>query len=159
MSSSYSPEYKRHYYRLNRERILKHSARYRKENRERILERRNTTKYKATEIAYRQAYKAKHPYWYKKWKLRQYGLTLEQFEELLRAQNNRCRICSQEFSTKGRFRPCVDHCHSVGHVRGLLCQNCNTAIGLLSNSVTRVERLLKYLRQEELFNCNPFGKV
>src|SRR5437868_7229503 len=48
-----------------------------------------------------------------------YGLTYEKFEELKKAQDNKCQICAEE-------KPlCVDHCHKTKRVRGLLCRDCN----------------------------------
>ena len=40
----------------------------------------------------------------------------------------------------------VDHNHSTGKIRALLCSNCNTAIGLLKEDIPRVERLIEYLK-------------
>jgi hypothetical protein len=57
-------------------------------------------------------------------KLRQeYGLSLEQFAELLRAQRNACAICQAPNAD------CIDHCHASGRVRGVLCRSCNAGIG------------------------------
>lgn len=56
-----------------------------------------------------------------------YGLTIDDAALMLQRQNNRCAICEVEFSeTK---KPVVDHCHSSGKVRELLCSPCNTALG------------------------------
>ena len=55
-----------------------------------------------------------------------YGLTTEQYEQLLVDQDSRCAICG-EASLKLQ----VDHCHTNGKVRGLLCPKCNTALGYL----------------------------
>ena len=61
-------------------------------------------------------------------KLRLYGLTIEQFDAMIIAQRGLCGIC-------GRFmdRPCVDHCHETGKIRGLLCVGCNTKLAVLEN--------------------------
>lgn len=55
---------------------------------------------------------------------RYYGITLEQYDELLEKQEHKCVICDRhedEFKT----RLCVDHNHSTGEIRGLLCNYCN----------------------------------
>ena len=56
-----------------------------------------------------------------------YGLTVETYNQMLQEQNNKCAICSKE-SDKTLV---VDHCHTTGKVRSLLCFRCNTAIGFM----------------------------
>ncbi len=63
-----------------------------------------------------------------------YGLTAEDYQRLLAAQNGACAVCNE----KSERRLCVDHCHATGEVRGLLCSNCNTAIGLLDDDPDRM---------------------
>lgn len=56
-----------------------------------------------------------------------YGLTSSDVEAMIARQNNRCAICEVEFSTAKK--PVIDHCHSTGVVRNILCSPCNTALG------------------------------
>ncbi len=74
-----------------------------------------------------------------------YGITQEQYEQVLSAQENRCAICSiyAEDSRKGSLR--VDHDHLTGKVRGLLCHNCNVACGLLRDDPEAARKLADYL--------------
>ena len=58
-----------------------------------------------------------------------YGLSLEEVEKLLQQQNSLCAICNQP--PVGQRKLCVDHCHTTGQVRGLLCLQCNTTLGFL----------------------------
>jgi hypothetical protein len=58
---------------------------------------------------------------------RKYNLTSEQFNILLRNQNHQCKICKKQLE-KGR-KTHVDHNHKTGKIRGVLCHNCNTALG------------------------------
>lgn len=76
--------------------------------------------------------------------LASYGLTEEDYNAMLRAQENRCAACERESweVKRGLF---VDHCHKTGRVRGLLCSNCNTAIGLASDDPARLRALADYL--------------
>lgn len=79
-----------------------------------------------------------------------YGITLEQYEEMLRAQGGVCAICKQdEPAAHGRtgrkFKLSVDHCHDSGRIRGLLCQKCNRAIGLLGDDPATLHRAAAYL--------------
>lgn len=74
-----------------------------------------------------------------------FGLTREDFERLLTAQNNCCAICARLFSEERE--PCVDHDHKTSAVRGLLCRNCNFALGLLGDCAEAFESAANYLRK------------
>ncbi len=65
---------------------------------------------------------------------RKYGITINDYEQMLKQQNGVCKIC-KGLDPSGR-RLAVDHCHTTGVVRGLLCPSCNTALG-------RIEQYLK----------------
>lgn len=83
--------------------------------------------------------------------LAKYGLTLEQYEVMLDEQGGVCAICGQdEPAAHGRtgkkFLLSVDHCHETGRVRGLLCQKCNRAVGLLGDRVDLLEKAIAYLK-------------
>lgn len=74
---------------------------------------------------------------------RKYNITVEQFAELNNLQNGRCAVCRR----REKRRPLsVDHCHATGRVRGLLCSNCNTALGLLRDSTRVIALALQYLQ-------------
>lgn len=76
---------------------------------------------------------------------RKYGLTFADYGVILASQNSQCAICSVHFSEAQRGVLFVDHCHTTGKVRGLLCQNCNTAIGLLRDSPLLCTKAAEYL--------------
>ena len=79
-------------------------------------------------------------------KLKQsYGITVEQYNEMLKAQNHKCAICEKDETEVHRNRLFVDHCHNTGEIRGLLCNNCNTAIGHLKDSVEITLKAATYL--------------
>lgn len=59
--------------------------------------------------------------------LKRFGITEEQYEQLLQKQDGRCAVCFRPHS-EFRQRLCVDHDHHSGHVRGLLCTYCNRRI-------------------------------
>lgn len=61
-----------------------------------------------------------------------YGITLEEYDRMLEGQDSRCAICRREPGPHRQFS--VDHDHSTGRIRGILCHVCNTAIGLLGDS-------------------------
>jgi len=81
------------------------------------------------------------PDYYKKWKLRnQYGLTKDEFDGMIVEQNSLCKICSCHLDT-----PQIDHCHTTGKVRGLLCRNCNTSLGLLKENTNTLHSMIQYI--------------
>lgn len=79
--------------------------------------------------------------------LKQYDMTLSDYDKMLEKQGGRCKICSTDTprgqSTAGRFY--VDHNHETGEVRGLLCNDCNTGIGLLKDSPLILSKAIEYL--------------
>lgn len=71
-----------------------------------------------------------------------YGITPEEYDKILREQGGTCSICHGT-ETVGRLA--VDHCHSTGRVRGLLCTNCNQAIGKLKDDSQLLRNAINYL--------------
>lgn len=82
-----------------------------------------------------------------------YGVTPEGFAELLESQLGGCAICHEPHveGIKGKGL-CVDHCHKTGAVRGLLCRNCNSGIGMLKDSLTIVQSAARYLGENTGLN-------
>jgi hypothetical protein len=78
---------------------------------------------------------------------RKYGITLEQYDEMLAAQGGRCAICRGDRPGARHGLFVVDHCHATGTARGLLCVNCNTAIGSLREDVAVMAAAVAYLRR------------
>ena len=77
-----------------------------------------------------------------------YGINLEEYNRLFAIQNGMCALCNREETSTRNNKPkllAVDHCHKTGKVRGLLCQNCNTALGLFNDSIEILEKAKKYL--------------
>jgi hypothetical protein len=84
-------------------------------------------------------------------RLKTYGITLEEFEELLASQGGKCAICGMSDTIDPKMFPIVDHCHTNNHVRGILCGKCNKGIGLFGNSPALLRRAAKYLERNGLF--------
>lgn len=76
-----------------------------------------------------------------------YGITLEEKEQMIAAQDGKCAICYFEFSDNNK--PCTDHNHLTQKVRGILCHACNRAIGLLKDDTAVLENAIKYLKAAE----------
>jgi hypothetical protein len=72
------------------------------------------------------------------------------YAELLQKHGDKCAICRAENQSNGRrTRLAVDHCHTTGRIRGLLCHRCNTALGLLQDSPELLGRAAAYLNHKE----------
>ncbi len=77
-----------------------------------------------------------------------FGITEQYYNEMLEAQGHACAICkSKESGDKRTSRLSVDHCHTHGHIRGLLCSSCNKAIGLMRDSPTLFRSAIEYLQK------------
>jgi hypothetical protein len=76
--------------------------------------------------------------------LAEYGISVEDYERLLTAQGGVCAICSK---SPGRKILRVDHCHRSTRVRGLLCDNCNLALGLFKDDPALLRRAAEYLER------------
>lgn len=79
---------------------------------------------------------------------RTFGITLDEYRKILEKQKGVCAICGKpETSTfKGKLRHLsVDHNHETGQVRGLLCNDCNAAIGFFKDDIEILANAIKYL--------------
>lgn len=78
-----------------------------------------------------------------------YGITLAQFDEMIRSQDGRCAVCRDALDATpfSKRRTHVDHCHATGRVRGILCRSCNLAAGLVRDDPEVAEGLANYLRR------------
>lgn len=80
---------------------------------------------------------------------RRFGISPKTYAQMLQGQNGVCAICnSPETATRlGVVKALsVDHCHTTGRIRGLLCSDCNTGIGKLKDDVTILQNAIRYLR-------------
>lgn len=75
---------------------------------------------------------------------RNFGLTLDQYNEMFQAQKGLCLGCYRHQSSMTRTLA-VDHSHSTGKIRGLLCAACNPALGLVHDDPIVLRRLADYL--------------
>ena len=110
-------EYRRDHYIQNREKTMKQTLEYERNNREQ-----------------RYGYTLK----------RNYGMTLVDYQTMLSNQDSRCLGCSRHESDLKR-RLFVDHDHKTGKVRGLLCDACNKALGDVGDNTEILGNLIKYL--------------
>jgi hypothetical protein len=83
-----------------------------------------------------------------------YGLTPEQYARMLEDQNHACAICSrpERSSQTKKGEPkmlAVDHCHSTGKIRGILCSHCNRALGLFEDKIDLLQKAANYLQSHQ----------
>lgn len=76
---------------------------------------------------------------------RNYGITLEDYDNMLEEQGGTCMTCSSTPESQRYGNLYVDHDHNTGQVRGLLCHHCNTALGLVDDNIDILLNLVKYL--------------
>jgi len=108
-------------------------------------------KYKEKKAAYDKVYGQVHRdrirqrqreyYWMKK-----YGLTPEDVYNLLEKQSCCCEICGLPIYAFDKGL-CVDHNHETGEVRGLLCSNCNSGLGMFKDNINIMENAIEYLER------------
>lgn len=75
--------------------------------------------------------------------VRTYGITVEQRDQMIADQDGKCAICLFELTAGCGTH--VDHCHETNKVRGILCINCNHALGKMKDSVEILQRAIEYL--------------
>lgn len=73
-----------------------------------------------------------------------YGITLDEWEKIKSNQNHSCAICKLKVK-----RLVIDHCHKTLQVRGLLCSQCNTMLGMAKDTTEMLNSAIKYLEKYE----------
>jgi hypothetical protein len=111
------------YYIKNREKILARQKTYRQNNKEKVQVIRRTSRRKTT-----------------------FGITTEQFNELENKQNGVCAICKKKNLRRTTKDLHIDHNHITNKIRGLLCHNCNTGLGLFKENIELLLIAVQYLR-------------
>ena len=126
------------YYRKNRDRVLAHHKKLRKENPE---------KFRGWSKRYRDknpdGERARHL-------MREYGLTIEEYDAMSVQQGSVCAICKQPETQERngvKYRLAVDHCHRTGKIRGLLCFKCNSAMGQFEKRDVPIRNIEEYLEK------------
>ncbi len=79
-----------------------------------------------------------------------YGITNEEYRVLLLVQGGNCAICGNSPNGRGLV---IDHCHTTGQVRGLLCTTCNAGIGCLRDNLDLLASASSYLTNSRLGAC------
>jgi len=82
---------------------------------------------------------------------RKYDISSEEYIALLDGQGGGCAICECSGSDNKNERLNVDHCHRSGNVRGLLCWNCNTALGKMNDDAKQLRAAADYLERHQSY--------
>lgn len=88
---------------------------------------------------------------HRKWKkfiVKVYKINEEQYYEMLASQNYACKICGSEYNNNNRCtsnKLFIDHCHTTGKVRGLLCSKCNHGLGQFNDNPEQLQKAIDYL--------------
>ena len=120
-------DYMREYRDKNRETICANRRDYYAKNRNKILEQKKAL-YKPDKTKDQRL-------------KREYGISLDDYNKLREQQNNKCACCGEE-----KFLV-IDHCHTHGNVRELLCNRCNTVVGMCEESVDIALKIRDYIEK------------
>ena len=96
----------------------------------------------------RRRYAEQRDVYYERLIKNKYGMTVADYDRMFEEQGGVCKICEQTCNHPQRREAgtlSIDHCHTTGKVRGLLCSKCNTAIGYFDDSINTLKRAIDYL--------------
>ena len=133
-------ETQKKYYKNNKDYVLGKTRKYQKENKEHIAQMKKQFSNNNPELM-------RHR-WKKAELMRQYGITMEQYNDIYNQQEGCCAICGIHQNDL-KYTLHVDHDHTTGMVRGLLCKKCNTGIGQFSDSSDLLKLALNYLLKKK----------
>lgn len=77
-----------------------------------------------------------------------FGLSREDFFNILEKQDNKCALCNKPFGDFSSRILHIDHDHETNKVRGLLCMPCNVGLGMLGDNEEGLSKALKYVKGE-----------
>ena len=156
------------YYAANKEKYKAAHLRYRRAHPERVkacaeaTRKKYRLKYRDRVNAANRQWRLNHPLYFKTYNkirkakllnlyyLKHYKISLDEYEKLFTKQMGCCAICGTHQSVLLK-RLAVDHNHSDGKVRGLLCHGCNTSLFIVEDK-QRLENAIAYLEKNRLCN-------
>ena len=132
-------------YRLNNpEKVKATNLKWRTENPEKVraINRSQNIKHKDKIKVRRKARRALNPDKERNIRyVQKYGITLKDYNDMLTQQNKLCLICKKDLKLY------VDHDHTTGVVRGLLCHKCNTGLGMLQDNINNLLNAINYIKE------------
>lgn len=147
-----SAVYNRRYYAENKDKFNEYWQR------REVRDRKNSARREryATDSEYREKlkgkakdYNARKPMIKRAQHLREYGLTIDEYNALFEKQHGKCAICGGDGSGSKNDKLYIDHDHNTGRVRGLLCGRCNFALGHFDDDVERMKQAILYLESSK----------
>jgi len=115
-------------------------------NQQRQKDKENYQKSKEHRIKYAREYRLKYPERTRATNLKmKYGITQDIYNKMLFNQKNKCAICERDINEYGKVF-CIDHNHSTGKIRGLLCDPCNYGLGFYEK---HKNKYINYLKKYE----------
>jgi len=73
---------------------------------------------------------------------RRYGMSSKNLYTIIQKQGGKCKLCNRGLDA---LRATIDHCHTSGYVRGVICNECNVGLGHFNDSVVRLLQAIRYL--------------
>lgn len=142
-------EYQKKHYSKNKKQYKKYAIEYKDiKNKQRREKYANDPEYRKKILKDIKSYHKKNPLVKKRQSLKNlYNLSLEDFDNLLKKQNDSCAICKIKNNGNKRIFPFVDHCHKTNKIRGILCINCNQALGKFKDNIQFLKNAIKYLKE------------
>ena len=142
------------YYKINKDQKLKYAQEYRENNKDKIAK--HSSEYYIKN-------KEKLSNYYKNWLSgsrehikdynlkRNYGINIGQYYQMLEKANGNCEICGKSSGDPNirQQQLNIDHCHTTGKVRGIVCNSCNRGLGYFKDNPLLLEKAKKYLLKDE----------
>ena len=149
-------EYAKIYYQKNKQTIIHKQKIYAEENKEdirrykkvygKIYGHKNKEKLNEKQRKYRKNNPGKT---HEQGLMRFFNMTADDYKKIFNEQNGCCAVCGTHQSDLPK-RLHVDHCHTTQKIRGLLCNKCNAAIGLLKDNIEILAEAIKYLSKNKI---------
>lgn len=134
-----------------KERQRKKALDYYRANREKIRERRKLNKFNPEFQRKRKIREERYkPSWRRYHLKKNYGITPDEWNDMLIQQDGRCAICSRDFSEINKKHIHVDHNHMTGAIRQMLCHKCNQGIGSFNEDVSLLRAAVQYIQRWSL---------
>lgn len=118
--------------------VIEYGKKYREKHKDRIKLKKRKYQKEKPQIKYN---------WYLQ---KQYGISLKEYEEIFKLQDNSCAICkSKKVKNKQHKYLHLDHCHKTGKIRGILCSRCNVGLGHFNDDIKLLYEVIRYLEKNK----------